>query len=111
MISIEPDLETIVISNTTSLIVGDTVLLTCVGLGQPNVQITWNKNGEDIMNASLVTIYEQEVTREGRRFRQSFLELCGLESSQAGQYACIVNNGMTEFNFSVQVDVNFRGEC
>ena len=103
------ELELVVISNDTSLTVGETALLTCVGYGQPDVQVTWNRNGENIMNASLVTIYEEEVTQGGRLFKQSFLVLCNIGIFEAGQYVCIVDNGRTEFNFSVQVDVNVGG--
>ena len=81
------------ISNDTSLTVGDTALLTCVGYGQPDVQITWSRNGENIMNTSLISIYEEEVTQGGRLFKQSFLQLCNIEVSDAGSYVCTVSNG------------------
>ena len=80
------------ISNDTSLTVGETALLTCVGYGQSDGQITWNKDGEDVMNSSLVSVYEEEVTLGGRQFKQSFLELCIFEISVAGIYTCTVQD-------------------
>ena len=100
------ELELVVISNDTSLTVGDTALLTCVGYGQPDVQITWSRNGESIMNASLVSIYEEEVTQGGRLFKQSFLELCSLQISDAGNYVCTVSNGQATVNSTTQLFVS-----
>ena len=100
------ELELVVISNDTSLTVGDTALLTCVGYGQPDVQITWSRNGENITNASLVSIYEEEVTQGGRLFKQSFLELCSLQSSDAGDYVCTVSNGAATANATTQLLVS-----
>ena len=97
------ELELVVISNDTSLTVGDTALLTCVGYGQPDVQITWSRNGENIMNASLISIYEEEVTQGGKLFKQSFLELCSLQSSDAGDYVCTVGNGAATANATTQL--------
>ena len=100
------ELELVVISNDTSLTVGDTALLTCVGYGQPDVQITWSRNGESIMNASLISINEEEVTQGGRLFKQSFLELCSLQSSDAGDYVCTVSNGAATANATTQLLVS-----
>ena len=86
-----------IISNSTSLHVGDTVLLTCVGFGQLQpVEITWRKNGADIMNSSSTTIYEEEIIAEGgRTFKMSTLVLCSLQGSGAGGYNCMVSNQTT----------------
>ena len=94
------------ISNDSSLIVGDTALLICVGYGQPDVQITWSRNSENIMNASLISIYEEEVTQGGRLFKQSFLELCSLQSSDAGDYICTVSNDQATANATTQLFVS-----
>ena len=80
------------ISDSLPLIVGDTVLFICMGYGQPDVQVTWSRNGEAIENTSLVTIYEEEVTQEGRSFQESILELCSVDVSDAGSYTCTVSN-------------------
>ena len=98
--------ELIAISSDTSLNVGDTALLTCVGYSQPDVQITWSRNGENITNASLISIYEEEVTRGGRRLKQSSLELCSVQSLDAGSYVCTVSNGLASISAVTQVFVS-----
>ena len=99
------DHELIVISDDAFLAAGDTALLLCVGHGQPDVQITWSRNGENITNTSLVTIYEEEVTRGERLFVHSFLELCSVEVSDAGSYICTVSNGQATTIASTQLFV------
>ncbi len=86
-------LELVVISNDTSLLVGDAALLACVGFGVPNVEITWVHDGEELSNSSLVTISEEEVSNGGRVYKQSFLELCSLNVSDSGVYTCVIANG------------------
>ena len=97
--------EVVTISNDSSLTVGDTVLLTCVGYGQPNVGITWSRNGEVIMNSSLATIHETDVTRGGRLYKQSFLDICSLEVSDSGIYTCLVSNGLLTANATIELSV------
>ena len=96
----------VVISDDTSLIVGDTAFLVCVGYGQPYVEISWTLNGEVVTNDSLVTIYEEEVSQGGRLFKQSFLELCSLEVSDSGVYTCTVSNNETAVNATTQLSVS-----
>ena len=96
----------VVISNDSSLTVGDTALLTCVGYGQPNVEITWSRNGEVIMNSSLATIHETDVTRGGRLYKQSFLDICSLEVSDTGSYTCTISNGLSTINASISLSVS-----
>ena len=99
--------EVVIISNTTSLYVGDTILLTCVGFGQlqPDVEITWSKNGADIMNSSSTIIYEEEIAEGGRTFKVSTLVLCGLQGSGAGSYNCTVRNNQTTMTATTQLSV------
>ena len=99
--------EVVIISNNTSLSVGDTVLLPCVGFSQPqpDVEITWSKNGADIMNSSLAKIYEKEVTEGGRIFKVSTLVLCGLQGSGAGTYNCTVRNNQGTMTATTQLSV------
>ena len=72
--------------------VGDTALLFCMANGPPDLQVTWSRNGADIMNDTLISIYEEEVPYGGKLFKQSFLELCSLQSSDAGNYVCTVSD-------------------
>ena len=96
------------ISNYASLVVGDTALLTCVGYGQPDVQITWSRNNgnNNIVNGSLISIYEEEVTQGGRLFTQSFLELCSVEIFDTGNYTCSVSNGQAAAIGSTQIFIS-----
>ena len=100
------ELELVAISNDTSLIVGDTALLVCVGYGQPNVEISWTLNGKVVTNDSLVAFYEEVVSQGGRLFRQSFLELCSLAVANSGVYTCTVTNGRTMVNATIQLSVS-----
>ena len=103
--------ELIVISNNISLTVGDTALLTCVGYGQYDVDITWSRNGEVITNTSLATVYEQQMTRGGRLYENSFLDLCSLEISDTGSYTCSVSSGQLSTNATIQLSVFGKGYC
>ena len=95
-----------VISNDTYVTVGDTVLFTCLGYGQPDVQITWSKNGESIANNSLDTIYEEEISWGGRTYKQSFLELCSVQLTDAGNYICTVSNGQPISNATTRLFIS-----
>ncbi len=97
------------ISNDTFALVENSALLACVGFGVPSVEITWSLNGTSIMNSSIVTISEEEITGGGKVFKQSFLELCSLSISDSGVYSCSVSNGLTMVNETTQLSV--AGNC
>ena len=99
-------MELVIISNDTSLLVGDTALLVCVGYGIPDLDITWSVDGTVIHNSSIAIINEGEVIRGGKLFKQSFLQLCSLAISNSGIYSCSVNNGATVINATTQLSVN-----
>ena len=80
-------------------------MLICVGYGQPNVDITWSRDGQIISNSSLVSIYEEDLAQGGRVFKQSFLQLCSLQMSDSGVYTCSVSNGMSSVNSTVDLSV------
>ena len=110
-----------VISNDTSLSEGDTALLACVGYAQSGVEITWSLGGETVMNDSLVTIYEEDIVEGGRVYKQSFLQLCSLQVSDAGDYTCFVRNSGNSANattrlsvsgqFSIYESNHFKDDC
>ena len=93
------------ISNDTSLNVGETAVLICVGYGQPSVGITWTKYGQIISNSSLVSVYEEDLAQGGRVFKQSFLQLCSLQMENSGSYVCSVSNGLSTVNSSLELSV------
>ena len=80
-------------------------MLICVGYGQPNVDITWSRDGQVISNSSLVSIYEEDLAQGGRVFKQSFLQLCSLQMSDSGVYTCSVSNGLSSVNSTVELSV------
>ena len=73
----------------------ETIVLACAGIGRPSVQTSWYRSGEALMNSSLVTIYEERV---GASSMLSFLELCGLNGFDSGDYTCMVDNGVAAIN-------------
>ena len=109
MIHLGDIIELAAISNDTSADTGDTIVLVCVGYGQPNVDITWSRDGQIISNSSLVSIYEEDLAQGGRVFKQSFLQLCSLQMADSGNYTCAVSNGLSNANSVVLVSVS--GKC
>jgi hypothetical protein len=81
------------ISSDLALREGESTLLTCMGFGDPDVELSWMFNGTRLANTSLTAIHEGETTQRGRLYRQSFLQLCGLVMSDGGAYTCIADNG------------------
>ncbi len=73
------------------------------------MEITWILNGTSIMNSSIVTISEEEFTRGEMVFKQSFLELCSLSTSDTGVYSCSVSNGVTIVNDTTRLSLNVPG--
>lgn len=95
-----------IISNDTSVVEGSTTFLTCVGSGQPDVEITWNNDGKIVINSSLITIYEEDINQGGTQFKLSILQLCSLEIVDSGGYTCIISNGRDSFNITAQLTVS-----
>jgi hypothetical protein len=95
--------EVIAISMATPLNVGETALLSCVGTGDPDVEISWSFNRVTLANTSLVATYERDTIRGGQVFKQSFLQVCGVTEADAGDYTCIVRNGLTSVFATTQI--------
>ena len=87
---------------------GEAAILVCVGFGEPDVNITWSRDDQVISNSSLVSIYEEDLTRGDRLFKQSFLQLCSLQMSDSGTYTCTVSNGKASITSTTELSV---GEC
>ena len=98
-------LELVIISNDTSADAGETAVLICVIYGQPNVDITWSRDGQVITNSSLVSINEEDLTQGGRVFKLSFLQLSSLQMSDSGVHTCSVSNGLSSVNSTVDLTV------
>ena len=93
------------ISNDTSVNLGETAVLICVGYGQPSVDITWTKDRQIISNSSLVSVYEEDLAQGGRVFKQSFLQLCSLQMENSGTYVCSVSSRLSSVNSSLDLSV------
>ena len=93
-------------SNDASSNAGQSALLTCVGFGQFDVEISWSFNGAPVANTSLITISERNVVKGGSVFKQSFLQLCSVTASNAGAYTCILSSGLSTTNATTQLTVN-----
>ena len=96
----------VAISNDTSLLEGETALLACVGYSEDDVEVTWTRNGATVVNSSLISTYQEETVQGGRVFKQSFLQLCSVEVADSGAYTCVISNGQTSANSSVQLTVS-----
>ena len=97
--------ELVLISNNTSLGEGESTVLTCVGYGETDVDISWSRNDQTITNSTFVTVFESYYFQAGKRFKESLLQLCSVEMADAGMYVCEVNVGHQDVMFGVQLQV------
>lgn len=97
------------ISNDTFLGVGETAFLVCIGYGEPFVEVSWIFNGATIKNSSLITVYEQDISKGGGLFKRSILQFCGVSVSDEGGYTCVIDNGQITANTTVQLAAG--GKC
>ena len=84
---------------------GSTLIVTCVGYGDPTVSVTWNMVDVLLTNNSRIMIYEEPVAGNGIMLVQSILVICGVDETDSGQYSCVVNNvlGNASVNFDLSV--------
>ena len=89
----------------TEVMLTNTVLFTCVGYGYPLPAISWSFQGNEITNNSRVLLFTDVLSLNGSVFIQSVLQLCGVESSDEGDYTCVLSNiaGYDQSNFFVDV--------
>ena len=99
-----------IISENISINAGESALLVCVGFSQSNdsVYITWQKNGQNIVNSSSSFLSDDDLVHRGRLFKQSFLQLCDLQYIDSGNYTCSVSNGAASVNAMVEVIVDSK---
>ena len=93
------------ISKDLSLNTGETALLSCVGFGEPHVEISWSFNGAHIANTSLTPIFEENIVQGTKLYKQSFLQLCSVAMSNAGDYTCVTSSGHTTSNATTRLTV------
>ena len=90
----------------TDVLIGDTVLFTCVAYGDSVSTISWSRGGNDLMSDSQrVTIYKEEFTEGGINFVQSILEICsvGLGDTTEG-YSCSAGTGADMDNATFELN-------
>jgi hypothetical protein len=81
---------------------GETASLACVGIGVPDVEISWSFNGTPVINTSF---HEENIVIGGIIFKQSLLQICGLNESDAGYYTCVISDGYTTANATTKLSV------
>ena len=92
-----------------TVVAGSTLLLTCVGFGDPRPSVTWSTGGGQLSNNSRVTIYEELVTENGVDFVQSILEICSVQETDGGQYSCTVGNALGNASVNFELSVTAAG--
>ena len=93
------------ISSDTSVGEGQTAILACVGYSEPNVEVTWWRNGRLVTNSDLISTSQFIVSHQGRNFTTSFLQICGVGNSDVGEYTCMVSNSIMSVTASVQLTI------
>ena len=84
------DVQLMAISSHASPDEGDSIILSCVGSGQPSVDVTWMYDGNTLANDSHYTLYEKGEAQ----FKESYLRICDVGSDDIGSYTCTVGNGV-----------------
>ena len=84
---------------------GDTVSLVCTATGRPYATIQWYRDGQEITNGSLTSIYNEQFENNGLLFTSSILEVCSVGPDDRGTYSCVASNfaGNDSAEFEVQV--------
>ena len=87
---------------------GSTVLLACVGFGDPSPSVTWSTQGVVLSNNSQITIYEELETVDGVDFVQSILAICSVEEADEREYSCNVRNALGNASVNFELSVGGR---
>ena len=86
-----------------------TMVAVCVGTGFPQPSISWSLDGAPLENSSRVTFYEEVIEESGITFVQSFLEVCSVDSMDAGLYQCTVANRLVNASSNFTLTINRVG--
>ena len=86
---------------------GYTVLMVCViTTGYPYTSVMWYKDGNEITNNSLTSIYNEQFEGNGLLFTSSILEICSVGPENSGSYSCVARNragnDSREFELEIQ---------
>lgn len=97
-----------------SAYVNETVRLSCAAGGFPTPLITWTASGRNLsaeaasMNGC-PTLFTENRTINSTEVPVSVLELCPLNTTDAGEYRCSADNGLSSSFTSTNLSV--LGEC
>lgn len=94
-----------VASSDTTISLGETAVLTCIGYAIPLIEMSWMHNGRTLENSTSVMIMESDILLGGARFRQSVLQICGVGQSESGTYTCFVTNTQIEIDAFIELNV------
>lgn len=74
---------------------GNTIEAVCVAYGSPLPTITWTKEGcADISCSTNARIFTEIISYGDVSYRKSTLQLCSVDESNSGSYACSAMNGV-----------------
>ena len=86
-------------------------IVLCVGVGYPEVSISWSHDGDPIENSTRITIYQEEGTLGGQLYIQSILEVCSVSIIDGGIYECTATNGVVNSSSSFIVTIGGKSVC
>ena len=94
---------------------GDTVLLTCVAIGPPVLEITWYVPGPDtyIGNGTyndVISVHQSSIVQNDILFVTSILEICGIEFENSGEFSCAAYSSDVPDYVSAQFNVTVEDQ-
>ena len=102
--------EIVIVPEDTRALEGNTLILTCVGYGEPTPEVTWIRNGTELTNTSRVSIFVDEIEEQGVSFTVATLEICSLDAEEdSGTYYCQASNENGTDTHSFEVEVVSQG--
>ena len=102
--------EVVLLSKDTLVSARNTILLTCVGLGNPPPSLSWEREGlTTLQNNSRTTIFERVIVKNGFMFTRSVLQICRVTAEgDTGSYNCTATNIFG--NDSTRVELTVHGK-
>ena len=104
--------ELVIVPANTTATEGNTLILVCVGYGEPSPEVVWLKDGMELANDSRVTVFTELVVEQGVEFVQTTLEICSLNVTEdSGVYYCNASNDFGSAMSAFDITVQPAGEC
>ena len=102
--------EVVLLTEDTLVSAGNTILLTCIGYGDPLPSLSWERVGNDaVQNDRRTTIFESMAVRNGDMFARSILQICQVtDGEDTGMFSCTSGNVL--FNHTVTVQLTVHGK-